>query len=88
MKWKLQKIEGDYTFYKKGTKELFLQDYSEEPLNIRSRFDDVEEDYNLYKEATLYLEHGNNKYVGIPYASFGEVLIYGEIFACSVKELK
>jgi len=71
MKWKLQKIEGDYTFYKKGTKELFLQDYSEEPLNIISRFDDLEEDYNLYKEATLYLEHGNNKYVGIPYASFG-----------------
>jgi hypothetical protein len=49
MKWKLQKIEGDYTFYKKGTKELFLQDYSEEPLNIKSRFDDVEEDYNLYQ---------------------------------------
>lgn len=71
MKWKVQKIEGDYTFYKKGTKELFLQDYSEEPLNIRYIYDDVEEDYKLYKETTLYLEHGSNKYVGIPYASFG-----------------
>ena len=35
---------------------------------------------------TLYLEHGSTKYAGIPYASFGEVVIYGEIFPCSVNK--
>jgi hypothetical protein len=69
MKWRLQKIEDDYSIEK-----------------ISSKFHPIG-DCPDFIYPTLYLEHGSTKYAGIPYASFGEVLIYGEIFACSVKKL-